>query len=354
MMYVIPSSTSYTRILRCAIDAGDDIREPVVRQALSFRRPRKARRAIGVLERNMLAKAVSASDMESAKLILGAGVCIDRERATYLLCLAIEIRRDEGHGLEFVHLMLENGGDPCGSASEPHEPMIAAVKEKDGEVVSLLLQKGASPEGKDGSLLCMAIAREDLPVVKILIEGGAVLYRRTEFSPLTCCCSTICPEELEAILDREEGRALLREHEEEMWSVFLKHARTCPCRKVSDLMAIVIHHLGVCEDDFVLEGAALHLIRHYEESTPVEEVVKVLKEGALVDGTYDDTCALHEAVRHGCSAGVVAALIMFGADVDAEDECGDSAVEIAEDYESPLLPLLIRGRGYVPRSHAEE
>jgi len=125
-------------------------------------------------------EAIFMKDYEKASEIINSGIDVnEKHRDSYLLNVAC-YRGD----LELVQLLLKNGADVNVVAGDGATPLVWAGKgDKTGEIVSLLLQKGAKidAENKLGTSAfdnaarsyCSSKAPPSMEVLKILADHGA-------------------------------------------------------------------------------------------------------------------------------------------------------------------------------------
>ncbi|KAI9328895.1 ankyrin repeat-containing domain protein [Zopfochytrium polystomum] len=115
---------------------------------------------------------------------------------------------EDGVPVACVRLLLERGAKPdivTNDPETPHTPLMAAVREKNAEVVRLLLQHGADPNGitppganRDSffiPLLLASGAAADTDVVTALLDAGADVYAADPdgLSPLHVAAATTNP-----------------------------------------------------------------------------------------------------------------------------------------------------------------
>ena len=123
-----------------------------------------------------VSQAVMAGDMEAVRKLVTAGESIEEPDEVHGTPLIAAIL-DEQH--EIVRLLLELGANPNGpDHSDWDTPLTTAAMNRDVEAVQLLLGHGADPNHihNDGIPLMMAVGDNDLKIAKLLLEAGADVF----------------------------------------------------------------------------------------------------------------------------------------------------------------------------------
>lgn len=141
---------------------------PILRRVLSVLAEPRAFK--GVIER-----AVAANQIESVKLLLGAGVSVEDKNGGVFSPLTTAIRENRR---EIVTFLLDpNGGGADVNAPGEHLPIVKALRRFRGEdttILEQLLARGADPNKiyRDWNAMFQAVELADVDVLRLLKEGG--------------------------------------------------------------------------------------------------------------------------------------------------------------------------------------
>ena len=262
-----------------------------------------------------------AGDKARVEQILGEGVAVNAANAdgtTALMAAA------EEHRVEIVRLLLARDADPKAIDAHGDSVLMTAITSFDGfqwtawfrargeareeletrrtrqhAVIRMLLEAGAAPDG-DPLLSTLEGGRFDL--ADLLIRAGASLDRAFE------------GETIAGIAYREA----LRDEREELFSFLLKH-RARPDR------ALVWRAMKKNRSDILL---------------------RFLRAGIELSGNYGPDYKSAPLIVHAAELGnaqLVDALIRSGADVNAKDNDGDTALVVAVRRSRNLRPITMPG-----------
>ncbi|KAJ8125326.1 hypothetical protein O1611_g8313 [Lasiodiplodia mahajangana] len=125
--------------------------------------------------KGVIEMAVSANNLESVKLLLGAGVSVEDRNGGVFSPLTTAIR--EGHKEIVQYLLDEAGADP--NSPGEHLPIVKALRRyepPDTEIIEMLLRKGADPNKvyRGHSAIIQAIEMGDAVLLRLLIEKWGV------------------------------------------------------------------------------------------------------------------------------------------------------------------------------------
>ncbi|KAI1338334.1 ankyrin repeat-containing domain protein [Xylariaceae sp. FL0016] len=125
--------------------------------------------------KGVMEMAVSANQLESVKLLLGAGVSVEDRNGGVFSPLTTAIR--ERHKDIVQYLLHEAGADP--NAPGEHLPIVKALRRyeaPDTEIIEMLLAKGADPNKiyRGHNAVIQAIEMGDVHILKLLIEKWGV------------------------------------------------------------------------------------------------------------------------------------------------------------------------------------
>jgi ankyrin repeat protein len=233
-----------------------------------------------------------------------------------------------GGSVPIATALLKAGGDPRGKRSDLR-PLHEAVEKGDRKLASLLLAAGAAVDaatpGDRTTPLMLAARGGDVPMLRLLLGGGARAERKDRFGA-TAACHAAAHRQLGAL-------KLLRG--KKPWSP-RQHPRLLACAAKGGLSGLVRELLDAGADLEVVgerERTALHFAA---EGGDVSCTRMLLDAGAAMDAK--DVMAatpLHVACNAGHDA-VVALLVARGADLSARcrgfgggDEPGTTPVHLA-------------------------
>ena len=281
-------------------------------------------------------------DEGAINILLNAGADINITDDTFgNTCFVTAIRQK--CSIEVIHAILDHGADVNARNKKSQTALTLACISKDEGAVNVLLNAGAEPNIKDdpygNTCLHDAVRNEcSKGVLHAIIDHGADVNARNKKgqTALTLACITKHESAIKVLLNASADLTIT---DDTFGDTCLLTAVWNEC-SAEVLQAIIEHGADVNATDNS-NKTALTLACILKLEGAINVLLDASADLTITDGTFGDTC-LHTAVREECSIEVVQTIIDYGADVNATNKKGQTALTLAciKKHESAIDVLL--------------